>query len=76
MKLPPTFIRLSKFSGFTLLGTMVDTLVLWLCSDYLRIKYVESTRELEDNARMQNCWKRLPHRLHKRARCYIMKISK
>lgn len=40
------------------------------------IKYVESTRELEDNARMQNCWKRLPHRLHKRARCYIMKISK
>lgn len=40
MKLPPTFIRLSKFSGFTLLGTMVDTLVLWLCSDYLLNGYV------------------------------------
>lgn len=35
------------------------------------IKYLESTRELEDNNSVQNMWNRFENRLHKRARCYI-----
>ncbi len=35
------------------------------------IKYVESTRELEDNHGVQNIWGRFEHHLHKRARVYI-----
>ena len=35
------------------------------------IKYLESTRELEDNNGVQNMWNRFENRLHKRARCYI-----
>ena len=35
------------------------------------IKYLESTRELEDNNSVQNMWNRFENRLHKRARCYV-----
>ena len=38
------------------------------------IKYIESTRELEDNDSVRNMWNRYPTRLHKRARCYIKNI--
>ena len=34
------------------------------------IKYIESTRELEDNTNVQNLWKHLEHHIHKRARVY------
>ena len=35
------------------------------------IKYLETTRELEDNTSVQNMWNRFETRLHKRARCYL-----
>ena len=38
------------------------------------IKYVESTRELEDNHNVQNIWGRFEHHLHKRARVYLKNI--
>lgn len=38
------------------------------------IKYVESTRELEDNHSVHNIWGRFEHRLHKRARVYIKNL--
>ena len=38
------------------------------------IKYLETTRELEDNNGVQNMWNRFNHRLHKRARCYIKEL--
>ncbi|MDD2594979.1 MAG: N-acetyltransferase [Bacteroidales bacterium] len=38
------------------------------------IKYVETTRELEDNHSVQNLWNKFDTRLHKRARCYIKNI--
>ncbi len=38
------------------------------------IKYMESTRELEDNYSVQNLWKNFEHRNHKRARTYIKQI--
>ena len=38
------------------------------------IKYVESTRELEDNHSVQNIWGRFEHHLHKRARVYLKKL--
>jgi len=38
------------------------------------IKYVETTRELEDNASVHNLWNRFEYRLHKRARCYIKEL--
>ena len=38
------------------------------------IKYIESTRELEDNTEVQNLWKHLEHYIHKRARVYRKKI--
>lgn len=34
------------------------------------IRYVETTRELEENTSVQNMWNRFENRLHKRARCY------
>ncbi len=34
------------------------------------IKYIESTRELEDNTDVQNLWRLFDHTLHKRARVY------
>ncbi len=34
------------------------------------IKYIESTRELEDNNDVQNLWNHLDHYIHKRARVY------
>jgi len=34
------------------------------------IKYLETTRELEENTNVQNMWNRFVNRLHKRARCY------
>lgn len=39
------------------------------------IKYMESTRELENNYNVLNLWNRHDYRLHKRARCYIKKIK-
>ena len=38
------------------------------------IKYVESTRELEDNHDVQNLWGRFEHHLHKRARIYVKNL--
>ena len=38
------------------------------------IKYLETTRELEDNNSVQNMWNRFVNRLHKRARCYIKEL--
>ena len=38
------------------------------------IKYIESTRELEDNTDVQNLWNRLEHYIHKRARVYRKSI--
>lgn len=39
------------------------------------IKYVESTRELEDNHSVQNIWGRFEHHLHKRARVYLKHLN-
>jgi hypothetical protein len=38
------------------------------------VKYIESTRELEDNTTVQNLWGRFEHYLHKRARVYSKNI--
>ena len=39
------------------------------------IKYIESTRELEDNTSVQNLWRYLEHDLTKRARTYLKQID-
>ena len=39
------------------------------------IKYIESTRELEDNTTVRNLWGRFEHTLHKRARVYNKSIN-
>lgn len=39
------------------------------------IRWIESTRELEDNVNVQNIWGRTERVLHKRARVYIKKLS-
>ena len=38
------------------------------------IRYMESTRQLEDNHNVQNMWNRFEHRLTKRARCYLKNL--
>ena len=38
-------------------------------------KYVESTRELEDNVQIQNFWKAYESVIHKRARTYLKKLD-
>ncbi len=38
------------------------------------IKYVESTRELEDNQKVQQLWSGYDFRQHKRARCYLKSL--
>ena len=38
------------------------------------IRYLETTRMLEDNTDVQNMWNRFEHRLHKRARSYIREL--
>jgi hypothetical protein len=38
------------------------------------IKYIESTRELEDNTDVQNLWRLFNHTIHKRARVYRKNI--
>lgn len=38
------------------------------------IKQVETTRELEENHKVQQLWAGFETRLHKRARCYIKKV--
>ena len=38
------------------------------------IKYIESTRELEDNTSVQNLWRYLEHNLTKRARTYLKQL--
>ena len=38
------------------------------------IKYIESTRELEDNTDVQNLWRLFDHTIHKRARVYRKNI--
>lgn len=44
------------------------------CIKSYGIKYLETTRELEDNTSVQNMWNRFVTRLHKRARCYIKEL--
>lgn len=39
------------------------------------IKFIESTRELEDNTSVQNLWRYLEHDLTKRARTYIKRLK-
>lgn len=39
------------------------------------VKYIESTRELEDNTDVQNLWHLFDRTIHKRARVYMKKIS-
>ncbi len=39
------------------------------------IKYVETTRELESNQKVLHLWEPYEKRIHKRARCYIRKLS-
>ena len=39
------------------------------------VKYIESTRELEDNTSVQNLWRYLEHELTKRARTYIKHLE-
>ena len=38
------------------------------------IKYIESTRELEDNTEVQNLWRLFEHTIHKRARVYSKRV--
>ena len=38
------------------------------------IRYLETTRELEENNSVQNMWNRFETRLHKRARCYTKEL--
>lgn len=38
------------------------------------ITNLESTRELENNIKVNNLWNKLEHRQHKRVRCYIKKL--
>ncbi|MBQ4206423.1 MAG: GNAT family N-acetyltransferase, partial [Bacteroidales bacterium] len=38
------------------------------------IKYIESTRELEDNTTVQNLWRYLEHKITKRARVFMKKL--
>jgi ribosomal protein S18 acetylase RimI-like enzyme len=38
------------------------------------IKYIESTRELEDNITVQNLWRYLEHKITKRARVFMKKL--
>lgn len=38
------------------------------------VKYVESTRHLEENIPVQNLWNRFEHKLHKRARVYMKNL--
>ena len=39
-----------------------------------KMKYIETTRELEDNYLVQNLWSKLESRQHKRVRCYIKPV--
>lgn len=39
-----------------------------------KIKYAETNLNLEDNAHIQNLWKRFREEKHKRRRCYIKKL--
>ena len=39
------------------------------------VKYIESTRELEDNTEVQNLWRFFEHTIHKRARVYMKIIT-
>ncbi|TVR42120.1 MAG: hypothetical protein EA394_04170 [Bacteroidia bacterium] len=39
------------------------------------IRYVETTRELETNQKVQQLWEPYKKRMHKRARCYVRKLS-
>ena len=39
------------------------------------VKYIESTRELEDNTQVQNLWRYFDHFLNKRARVYLKNID-
>lgn len=39
------------------------------------ITNIETTRELEDNRRVQNLWNKFELRQHKRCRCYIKKLQ-
>ncbi|ASB49372.1 hypothetical protein [Alkalitalea saponilacus] len=39
-----------------------------------KIKFVETTRELEGNRDVQNLWNKFEYRQHKKARCYIKEL--
>lgn len=39
-----------------------------------KIKFFETTRELEDNHSVTQLWSKLEHRQHKRARCYVKEL--
>lgn len=38
------------------------------------VKFVESTRHLEENVQVQNLWNRFEHKMHKRARVYVKEV--
>lgn len=39
------------------------------------IKYVESTKELENNSQIQNLWQDYEYKQHKRSRCYMKHLT-
>lgn len=43
---------------------------IWMGMRKNGVKFIESTRELENNLNVQNLWGKFEHRLHKRARVY------
>lgn len=48
---------------------------MWPTLKKLGIKYMETTRELEDNISVQNIMNRFQYETVKRARCYFMKLD-
>lgn len=59
-----------KSKGVT---SLIFDALSWPIKEY-GIKYIESTRELEDNSSVQNLWSRFEYHLNKRARCYIKQL--
>lgn len=47
-----------------------------IMSAYIKngINYFESTREMENNVKINNLWNKFEYRLHKRTRCYIKQL--
>ena len=66
------------------LGCCIKSLFFWQPNQILSvfqgiakngIKYIESTRELEDNIQVQTFWHYLEHTLTKRARTYKKQLA-